>query len=444
MTRLTLKRMLPQTLLGRSTLIVILPVLILQVVTVYIFFDRHWERVVQRLSFAVAGEIAIITQAIENADDPRQLVTKLTLDTQKYLDISLKYLDQAVMVPGHDRVPFLKQLVVDKLDQAMMDQVKKPFAIILLDPENRYLISVQLSNGVLQVEVMERRLYSSSSYIFLLWMIGISVLLTLISVVFLRNQIRPIRKLAVAAERFGRGLETDRVKPEGAREVRAATRAFIDMRERIGRQLEQRALMLAGVSHDMRTPLTRLKLGLGLLDQTQDTTDLKADVDLMERMLSAYLDFVAAGAEERAVVTDLTELVRTLVARLDPEGRVISVEASGSVYMTVRPLAMTRAIKNVVTNAMRYAKLVRVVVVDAPDQCCIVIADNGPGLEPDQYAQALKPFVRLDPGRGVTSEGGVGLGLSITQDIMRAHGGDVTLARSVDLGGLEVTLMIPR
>ncbi len=443
MSKFALRQFLPQSLLGRSTLIVLIPVLILQVLTVYIFFERHWGRVVQRLAYSVAGEVAVMADAVDQGDDPAATAQRLNGYAAQSLDMTIQWLPGASVTPGYERGPLLKRLVTDQLAQGLMDKVNRPFAVTVADNEKKYTISVQLPKGVLMIDVLERRLYSSSSYVFLLWMVGISIFLTLVAMVFMRNQIRPIRKLAAAAERFGRGLDVENFKPEGAREVRAAATAFLEMRSRLKRQVEQRTLMLAGVSHDIRTPLTRLKLGLALLDNGDEVRALRDDVILMERMLSAYLEFVADGADERGVVTDIGELVNDVATRLSGDGADITVRTNDTVYLTVRPLAIARALQNIITNACRYGRVVEVTLTQHPTHVVITVADNGPGIDPEDYERALRPFVRLEQGRTIL-HGGVGLGLAIASDIMHVHGGTITLSRSATLGGLEVALSLPR
>lgn len=439
-----IKKYLPKTLIGRSTLIVILPVLILQVATIYIFFDRHWDRMVFGLSSAVAGEVAVVVNAVEHSNDRPATVQNIQELVTRSLDMSLRYMDGATVVSGIDRGPFLQRLVLDKLSTALEARLTQPFSVLVYPEAKRYVISVQLPGGVLEATVAERRLYSSSSYVFLLWMVCISVLLTLISMIFLRNQIRPIRKLAAAADRFGRGLDAENFKPEGAREVRAAGHAFIQMRDRIKRQVEQRTVMLAGVSHDMRTPLTRIKLALSLLPPGDDVAAIKDDVATMEHMLVSYLDFVKGEAEERAVATDMTALFKDVVARAQTAGCTIDAEIPGGFYMTVRPAALTRAVQNILDNARRYGTHIHLAVRVEEGQVVMTIDDNGPGIAPEDYERALRPFVRLNAGRTVDRDGGVGLGLAIARDMMLAHGGDMTLAKAPDLGGLRVVMVIPR
>lgn len=443
MVGLRIRDYLPKTLLGRSILIVMLPVLILQVFTVYMFFDRHWSRMTNRLAFAVAGEVAVIANSIEDSSRPDETVANILNYVVRSLDLQVSYTEGATLEPVRERTSYLKQLVIDTLSRALVDQVDRPFTVRLLKDEERVEVKVQLDRGVLTVLALQRRLYSSSSYIFLMWMVSISVLLTLVSMVFLRNQIRPIRKLAIAATRFGKGQETPDFKPEGAREVRQAARAFLEMRDRIKRQVEQRTVMLAGVSHDMRTPITRIKLGLSLLPDSDDVRALKSDVGLMEQMVQAYLDFVRGEAGESAVETNISLLLRDLVAREEQAGAQVTADIADHLVLSVRPVALTRAVENVISNARRYGHKMMVTAGFVHENLFITVEDDGPGIADDQIENVFKPFMRLDPGRTV-DHGGVGLGLTITQDLVQAHGGEIILSRSATLGGLRVEMRLPR
>ncbi len=443
MSVLAIRNYLPKTLLGRSILIVLLPVLILQVFTVYMFFDRHWSRMTNRLAFAVAGEVAVIADVIETSDNPEESLTNILNYVVRSLDLQVTFDPGGALSPVHTRTTYLKQLVIDTLSRAVRDQVGRPFTVRLLNNEDRVEIRVQLKTGVLNVWALQRRLYSSSSYIFLLWMVSISLLLTFVSMIFLRGQIRPIRKLAIAAQRFGKGQDVDDFKLHGAYEVRQAGRAFMEMRDRIKRQIEQRTAMLAGVSHDMRTPLTRLKLGLSLLPDNDDRRALERDVVLMEQMLSAYLDFARGSAGEAARAVDIVPLITDVV---DHEKRgytgVIDVDLPATLTATVRVQALTRALANVISNAKRFGSVIKVSVRRVEDDVVITIDDNGPGIPEDQRQEALKPFVRLSPARTI-DHGGVGLGLSITQDLIQGQGGQVALLSAPDFGGLRVQITLP-
>ncbi|HEY0901456.1 MAG TPA: HAMP domain-containing protein, partial [Micavibrio sp.] len=263
-----LKKILPRSLLGRSLLILILPVLLLQAITAYIFYDNHWEKMTGRLAFAVAGEIATMAEVLEGAEGPEEM-EKLTRLSAQHLDLLISFLPNESLEshPAPESVlDWRRAIMARALNAEMATKVRRPFTLNIDAQEKWVDVRVQLDNGVLQVSLPQRRMYSSSSYIVILWMIGSSIILLAIAILFMRNQVRPIRRLAVAAERFGRGLDVPiSFKPEGAREVRQAAQAFLDMHERVRRQITQRAAMLAGVSHDLRTPLTRMRLQVAML-----------------------------------------------------------------------------------------------------------------------------------------------------------------------------------
>lgn len=444
---LRLRDIMPQSLLGRSILILVLPVLILQVFTIYMFFDRHFSRITNRLAISVAGEVAMIADVMEHTSNPDQTLTQILNYTSQHLDLIITYKDEKKISDQKVQLTPLKALVVDTLDKALASRLHRPFSVILNDPQNRFEIDVQLTSGVLTVWVEQRRLYSSSSYIFLLWMIGTSVLLSVIAIYFMRRQIRPIRQLAIAADKFGRGQEALPLRLEGAREVRQATRAFIDMYDRIKRQVDQRTAMLAGVSHDLRTPLTRFKLGLDLLPEGPDVDALRDDVRGMEQMIGAYLDFIRGQGDEGTVDVNLSELLSEMADQLRRTQIDVTLDTDENIHIMARPIALRRAIANITGNAGRYGTKMRIEAHVHLHTVQIDIHDDGPGISPDQYADVFKPFVRLDTARTVrTGQEGthVGLGLSISLDIIQSHGGTVQMMPSIPLGGLCVRLTLPR
>ncbi len=444
---LRLRDFMPQSLLGRSILILVLPVLILQVFTIYMFFDRHFSRITNRLAISVAGEVAMIADVMDHTQNPDQTLTQILNYTSRHLDLLVTY-KKGQGVDGR-KLPLspLKTLVLDTLEKALDSRLNRPFTVVLNDPQNRFEIDVQLRSGVLTVWVEQRRLYSSSSYIFLLWMVGTSVLLSIIAIYFMRRQIRPIRQLAIAADKFGRGQAVTSLRLEGAREVRQATRAFIDMYDRIKRQVDQRTAMLAGVSHDLRTPLTRFKLGLDLLPDGPDVDALRDDVRGMEQMIGAYLDFIRGQGDEGTVDVNLSALLSEMTDQLRRTQADVSLDTDADIHIMARPIALRRAIANITGNAGRYGTKIRIEARAYSHSVHIDIHDNGPGISPDQYMDVFKPFVRLDAARTVpvAQDGAhVGLGLSISLDIIQSHGGTVEMMRSDLLGGLCVRLTLPR
>ncbi len=443
---LPVKQLLPRTLFGRSLLIILIPVLLVQVITTFFFFDRHWSVVTRRLTAAVAGEIATVADEIESLPPGPRLpgeADNLLAHQSQTLDMLLTYQPQAKL-PPRERYSVNPPLA-RALKNALAEQVDRPFVVSVYQSNESIEIQVQLKGGVLQVLLPERRIFSRATYIFLLWMIGSGIVLTGVALVFMRNQIRPIRRLAAAAEGFGKGRELKSFKPEGAAEVRQAARAFLDMRDRIRRQMSQRTEMLAGVSHDLRTPLTRMKLQLAFLPPSPDVEALRYDITEMETMVEGYLAFARGEDGEAAVATDLANMVEELVQMADQgEGR-LSVAIDIRPIVAIRRMAVQRAIMNLLQNARRYAPhawiSLRAAATPAGEMVEIVVDDDGPGVPAESRSDVFRPFYRLDGSRNQAT-GGIGLGLPITLDIARTHGGDLVLEDSPQ-GGLRVILRLP-
>lgn len=438
-----LKKILPRTLFGRSLLILILPILLLQILSTFIFFDRHWTKMTSRLAFGVAGEIALAGEMIE-ADPSPAAVAQVCRRTFQALDVSLTYTPGEAGWPGIQRPrtdqddPFIAGI----LRMFLEERVGHPFVIETDWPDHSVRVRVRLSGGVLEATIPQRRLFSSTGYIYLMWSAGLSLILLAIAIAFMRNQIRPIRKLAVAAERFGKGRDVPNFKPEGAIEVRQAARAFLEMRERIKRQIDQRTGMLAGISHDLRTPLTRMRLQLAMMPETSDTAAMAEDVAAMERMIAGYLDFVRGEGDEAPQRVDLFALAEKVVqAAVRDGGAQIVLEGQGPLFVSLRPMAFERALANLVGNARKYARHVRVSLRAMPEGFDILVDDDGPGIPQDLHEEVFRPFYRVDESRNAES-GGVGLGLPIARDIVHAHGGRIWLDQS-PAGGLRVGVFLP-
>ncbi len=443
MSGFSIKKFLPRTLFGRSLLILITPVVLIQLITSFFFFDRHWSKMTTRLAFAVSGELAVITQALkEGADDEK--VRRIVGYAADYLDLYVDY-EFAQKLPDEKESSFVQVwegVVADKLSKELDAQIEENFVVHTDFSEKTIEVFIQLEDGLLTVRFPQRRLFSSSGYVFLLWMIGTSFLLLVIAVMFMRNQIRPIRKLAVIADRFGKGRDTPFFKPEGAREVRQAGRAFVDMRRRIERQVSQRTDMLAGVSHDLRTPLTRMKLQIEMLPESADKDGMREDIQDMERMIHGYLDFVRGDGDEEFEAVILEDLFGKLAGALKRQGDVkVKLSIDEGVALTVRPLAFERAMNNLLTNAGKYAEHIWVRAYQDGEKVHIQIEDDGPGVPKDQYEEVFKPFTRVDTSRNAET-GGIGLGLPIAMDIVHSHGGKIWLEAS-DHKGLCVVVRMP-
>lgn len=432
-----IKRILPQTLFGRSLLIIVTPVILLQVVATWIFYDRHWDTMTNRLAYAVGGEIGMVIEQLERDVTMADRTETLSM-AARTMDLIITFEPDAILPPQRQT---LSSLLERTLGMALDERVRKPFLIDTRVASNWIEIRVQMADGVLSVMSPERRLFSSTTYIFLLWMVGAAMVLFAIAIIFMRNQIRPIRRLAAAADAFGKGRDVTRFKLEGATEVRQAAAAFLVMRERIQRQISQRTEMLAGVSHDLRTPLTRMKIQLELFTDCADVEDLKADVIDMEQMIEGYLAFARGEGAEAPVPTDLNRLINEAVGSARRDGAIVDVHLEGEMSLPLRPNSVKRCLANLIGNARRYADHVWVQAGRRDDAIEITVDDDGPGIPASSHEDVFRPFFRLEGSRN-RSTGGVGLGMTIARDVVRSHGGDITLGDS-PRGGLRAVVRLP-
>ncbi|HEX5868261.1 MAG TPA: ATP-binding protein [Beijerinckiaceae bacterium] len=429
--------LMPKGLYARSLIIIIAPVVLLQSVIAYVFMERHWELVTRRLSSAVTADIAALIDIYEiyPQDGEGETLARIAAD-RLGLDIQILK-DNELPPPGPK--PFFS-LLDEALSDELRRQVARPFWTDTVGRSNLIEIRVKLNEGVMRVIARRSQAYASNSHIFLLWMAGTSLVLLGIAILFLRNQIRPILRLAEVAEGFGKGRDIE-FRPRGAREVRQAGHAFMEMKRRIERAIEQRTTMLNGVSHDLRTILTRFKLSLAIVEQTPEVEALKKDIDEMSRMLEGYLAFARGDAGEQAVTTDLRTLLAELQSDAERQGDPTSLEIVGDPMVTVRPDAFRRMLFNLVSNASRHGKRIALSANHETRWLLINVDDDGPGIPPAAREDVFKPFVRLDEARN-QDEGGSGLGLAIARDVARSHGGDIVLGDS-PLGGLRATVRLP-
>ncbi|MDM7944714.1 MAG: ATP-binding protein [Oceanibaculum nanhaiense] len=432
-----IKRFLPRSLFGRSLMIIVTPMILVQVISTYVFYDRHWDLITRRLSGAVAGELAFVVELL--AEEPSIEGDEPIFDmSRRHFWAELTYRPGDIL-PNETIVP--SGLLEEKLTRELNQRLSFPHRLDARTIERHVKISVQLPNGVLDFVTTRDRLFSSTTYVFLMWMVGSSLILFAVAVVFMRNQIRPIRRLAAAADSFGKGSDAPGFKPEGAAEVRLAASAFIRMRDRIQRQISQRTEMLAGVSHDLRTPLTRMRLQLAMMAGGEDAEALRQDIAEMEQMLEGYLAFARGEGTEQAQPIDLARLLREVTNDARHSGRRIVLRAEEPLTVTLRPNAFKRALTNLVQNACRYGKSVEVAARLAHGQLEVTIDDDGPGIPPEKRADVFKPFFRLEASRNPMT-GGVGLGLTIARDIVLGHGGELVLGDAPQ-GGLRATVLIP-
>ncbi|HXD43706.1 MAG TPA: ATP-binding protein, partial [Pseudolabrys sp.] len=416
----------------------IAPMVILQSVLAFIFFERQWSEVTQRLSAGVVHDIGALIDVYRAypQDADRTSIRKIAQDR---LGLVVDFLPVGELPPPMPK-PFFS-LLDQALSEELRKQIGRPFWIDTVGKSALVEIRIQLDNTVMRVYARRSAAYASNSEIFLFWMVGTSTVLLVVAIAFLRNQIKPILRLADAAESFGKGREVPNFRPRGAREVRRAAAAFIEMKTRIERAIEQRTAMLAGVSHDLRTVLTRFKLELALIDSNPEVEAMKKDVDEMARMLEAYLAFARGDLGEASAPTDMAEFLEELRSDAERHGHRATVVFYGPPIVTVRPAAFKRCLANLVSNAARYAPGIAITGHRDHRYLTVTIDDDGPGIPVEMREDVFKPFLRLDDARN-QDEGGTGLGLAIARDIARSHGGDITLGDS-PLGGLRATVRVP-
>jgi two-component system osmolarity sensor histidine kinase EnvZ len=431
------KRFVPRSLLGRSLLIILLPLVLSQAVALWIFYGSHLDVISRRLTGGVAGEIEYTIELMRRYPGPENQVWVLH-EAHQLFDLEMR-LEPGAVLP---RVPEVNIIgpVDDDMAAALAEKLRLPFSMDWVSDPQSVIIRVQLPDGVLNVQAPRKRLYSATIYLFVLWLVGSALLLFGIAALFMRNQVRAIRRLAVAAEAFGMGRDSGPIKPEGASEVRQAAAAFNRMQERIRRFLVQRTEMLAGVSHDLRTPLTRLRLALAMLptDEAlrQDVAEMTADVAEMDRMIGGYLAFARGEGREQAEPVDLTAVLEEVAAGARRAGARVVVDVPERLTLPLRADAVRRAITNLVDNARRHARNVTLAANSmGARNVQVTVDDDGPGIPPDRRESVFRAF---ESG----AAGGTGLGLTIARDIVRAHGGDILLEDS-PLGGLRARIRLP-
>jgi two-component system osmolarity sensor histidine kinase EnvZ len=437
-TGLWLTAHLPKGLYARSLLIIVTPMVLLQSVVAFVFMERHFNQVTLRLSSALAQDIAALVEIYEHyprADGGKEL--RRIADEK--LRLNVEFLPSEPLPPAGPK-PFFD--VLDSvLSQEIARLIQRPFWIDTVGDSNLVEIRIQLKGAVMRVFARRNQAYASNSHIFLVWMVGTSLVLLGIAILFLRNQIKPILRLAAAADAFGKGRDVKNFHPRGAREVRQAATAFMEMKKRIERQIEQRTTMLAGVSHDLRTVLTRFKLELALVEDSPEVEALRKDVDEMQRMLEAYLAFARGEAGEMPEMVDVSHMLDELAAEAQRQGKRATASFAGPPIVQVRPDALKRCLANLVSNASRFGSTVALSGTREPRWLMVHVDDNGPGIPEDRRDDVFRPFLRLDDARN-QNQTGTGLGLSIARDIAGVHGGEITLADS-PLGGLRATVRIP-
>ena len=434
----------PRSMFGRSLLILLFPVVVLQLVVGMVFIQRHFEEVTTQMTRSVALELNYAADQIEEAVDMAEAHAILKTLARPF-NIRMSLIEDETVNPTVRL--FFYDLSGRELVKTLHKEVDRAISIDLTTSYQVVALRIMTDKGVMSAVVPRSRVNASNPHQLLVLMIATAVILTVISVLFLRNQVRPILRLADASEAFGKGRNVS-FRPRGAIEVRRAGRAFLDMRGRLERQIEQRTQMLSGVSHDLRTPLTRMKLSLAMMDDTDETRHMVQDVEDMEQMLEGFLDFTRADTLGETKLTDPSELLLKVVADCERSGHEIqysfNVIGGSSNKLMLSVGAVSRAITNLLSNATRYGENVLLNAVLSEKSLQIVVEDDGHGIAEMDREEALKPFVRLDESRNQNHTSGVGLGLSIAADVARSHGGALELSSSSKLGGLKATFTIPR
>jgi two-component system osmolarity sensor histidine kinase EnvZ len=427
----------PKTLLARAVIIIMVPVVLLQLITVYMFYEAHWDTVSGRLTRALVGDINLIIawRADFPGEENFRWMQQRAKETMR-LDVS--FAPGAVLDQKSQTRSFS---ILDRMMARALDRYNSRPYFFDAHSEDDVTVKVQLADGVLSVISPLSRLFSPSSYVFVMLMVGTALILFGVALLFMHQQIEPIRRLAAIAENLGKGRDVPDFQPEGSLETRQAATAFLTMRERLRRQIQQRTEMLAGVSHDLRTPITRMKLSLALLEGKEEVAELKDDLSEMEQMIEGYLAFARGEGDEEPAPVDFAALLEEVVSGLRRTGKQVELSVAGELPGMARPLAIKRCITNLAANAARFGSRVEIAAIRRKRAIDIVIDDNGPGIPPEQREDVFRPFVRLEQSRN-RSTGGVGLGLTIARDVARAHGGDLTLSNS-PMGGLRAKLRLP-
>ena len=440
----TARTVLPRSLFGRALAILLVPIVLLQLVVGLVFFQRHYQRVTEQLTSGVALELRYALDEVRRApDDAAARAALAEMSDPLALSLSLE--------PGTEVAPGLRRDFFDASGGTLAETLRRgltvPLEIDLAADGGVATVTLLSDKGALVARIPRTRLSVSNPHQLLVLMITAAMLLSAIAVLFLRNQVRPIRALAEAAEAFGKGRSAP-FRPAGAEEVRRAGAAFVAMRARIERQIEQRTQMLSGVSHDLRTPLTRMRLTVALMEESEETRDLVEDMAQMERMLGEFLAFARGDGPEPTTATNPFALAAGIVESARRAGACVTLsetdETPGEPLVQMRAGAVTRAVENLIGNAARHGDQVALKVRLRPKALELVVEDDGPGIPPEDRARAMTPFTRLDPARNQDKNGNVGLGLTIALDVARSHGGNLELGESEDLGGLRAIFRIPR
>lgn len=431
-----LKKISPNSLYTRSLIIIIAPIVVLQAILTFVFLERHWQLVTKKLSSSVVSEIGMIIKMQKETDQET-----ISSYAKEFYDISINYYSNQE-IPLDNNIP--KTIVERTLVREIGERLDTKTWVQDFPEEKKVKVIIPLGSSIIEFLIPRRNVYATNSHIFLVWMVISSILILSIAILFLRQQIKPIEKLAKAAESFGMGKKIENFKPSGASEVRKAADAYIKMQERIEKFIEQRTLMLAGVSHDLRTPLTRIKLQLEMLSKNRENEELLKDVDEMQYMLETYLDFSQTVSSEESSLVNINKLIEEVIETSKDENNFIIFKPlkKNEINHKCKYIALKRCIINIINNAKAYGDKIIIKLSESDYEININIEDNGPGISEKDYQKALKPFQRLDSSRNQNIAGS-GLGLSISQDIIKTLDGNLNLSKS-EMGGLKVEINLPK
>ena len=428
-----IKKFIPSTLIGRSIIIIFVPIIILVLLTSLVFYQTSWSIISKRLTESVVADINVLVKLIDvNLENYALEIAN------KDFKMDIKIIDDEVIDPLS--IKLNRGILSRRLEQSLSN-LKKPFVYDLSNLENGALIKIQLNNKLLIINVDKDRVYSQTAFVFLLWMIFASLILLFLSYFLMNKQLKPLKRLAIIAETFGRGLDAPELKSVGAYEIRQTSQAFNQMRTRINRFLKQRTDMLAGVSHDLRTPLTRMKLQVSLIKDKKAKSELELDINEMTAMLDSYVSFVKTESPETIENIVINDLIKDCAKNFDRSKYKIQINEKNTIQTSGRPIQLKRAFQNIINNSKRYGDKIIINIYLNDDGCNIEINDNGPGIPEKNFEDVFKPFFTLDPSRNKL-KGESGLGLTITRDIIRSHGGEIKLGKS-QLGGLKLSVLLP-
>ena len=433
MNKIIIKKFLPQTLLGRSTLILVVPLIILQIIITLIFYNRHWDTITRHRTIDFVNDITLVIESFEK---------NKSKENQKWtLNNISKKLQLQTFYNKNKRLSFdkykQKPTELEKYLLESLNPLGKKFNLSINDKQKLITVIVEVDDGVLEFRANKKRIYSSTTYIFILWMIGASIILFIVALLFLKNQIKPIRKLAIAVDRFGKGKNVKNFKPSGAKEVRRVANAFKIMKERIENSITQRNKMFSSISHDIRTILTRMKLNLEL--HKLNKSGLKKDLVEMEEMVEEYLKYAKGEEKEKIQKINIVSLLNLIKKRYSKKN--IYFKNNKKINISVRPNSIKRCINNLLSNSLKFSKNIEITCSRKNTYVEIIIDDDGPGIPKKERSKVLQPFYRVESSRN-RGTGGIGLGITIATDIINNHGGNFFLEKS-PLDGLRTRIYLP-